>query len=273
MKSFSFSSFISAVLTPILVISPLYAQIPAPSASSPSDAIIQTLELHAVQSDGSGVPAGSSASKGFAVQVTDTAGASVGEAVVVFRLPDSGPTGTFADGSHSAVAYTDMNGRAEVSGIQWGETPGSAAIRVTATKGTSHAGILIEQTITTRETEAASNTAPPSPIASPARPQPQAPGTPMSATKVIVPPQQDLSAHAPSAPGSQAQQEPSVSVTKPPPGAATHSGSKAKWYILAAVAAGAGIGLAMAGKGKSSSSSTPTSTLSIGSPSISIGHP
>ena len=37
-------------------------------------------------------------------------------AAVAFRLPDTDPIGTFADGSHATVVYTDINGRAQVVG-------------------------------------------------------------------------------------------------------------------------------------------------------------
>jgi len=67
------------------------------------------------------------------------------------------------------------------------------------------------------------------------------------------------------------QKPPTVSVTGANHGAASHS--KAKWFVIAAIAIGAGAGLALAGKGKSSSSTSPTTQLSIGTPSISVGHP
>ena len=70
-----------------------------------------------------------------------------------------------------------------------------------------------------------------------------------------------------------AKTEPSVTVRNDSRAAVGHSG-KAKWLVLAAVAVAAGAGLAMAGKSKSSSATaTPTPGISIGAPTVSVGHP
>ena len=197
--------------------------------------------------------------KGFVVQVSDSAGAAVQDAAVAFRLPDSGPTGTFTDGTHSAVVYTGADGRAYVTGIHWNDIAGPVAIRITATKGILHAGILFEQTLTGNAL-----------LLKPAQPavsQPVAKTLPPSAEIAAPHPTSTQIATPPKA-------EPSVSITSASPGDSVHHGGKAKWLILAAVIAGAGAGVAMAGKGKSNSASSGnTSALSIGSPSVGIGHP
>ncbi len=274
------SPIISAILTPLLVICPVWAQTPVPLANSPlGSAMDQQIQLHIVESDGPQAQVSSRTVKGITVQVTDSTGAGISEAAVVFRLPDSGPTGIFTDGTHSAVTYTDGSGRAHVTGIQWNGTPGPLAIRVTATKGTSHAGILIEQMLSSSpELTAATAAAPILPISAlPSAPLPApssmpTPGairsttTGASASAQSIQPASNTSI-------AQVNSEPSVSVTSASPGTSAHSSNK-KWLIIAAIAAGAGVGAAMAMKGKSTgTSSAPASTLSIGSPTVSIGHP
>ena len=279
MKLISFSPFISLVLTPLLVIAPLWAQAPAalPEASvNPSPG--QALQLRLVESDGSQFAAGSEAVKGFTVEVRDSAGTPVPDAVIAFRLPDSGPTGTFSDGTHAAVAYTDALGRAHVSGIHWSATPGSIAMRVTANKATAHAGILIEQTLTNSLAAQPASSSPavqqsPSPITATAEPVPPPavqPATPIAAAKTTPAPQQPGTLATPSGiPAATPVQEPSVSVTNPGPQTASHS--KAKWIAILAVIAGAGAGLAMAHGSKGGSSTSTASTVSVGSPTISVG--
>ena len=140
MKLISFSPFLSLLLTPLLVVAPVWAQVPAaPDAES--------LQLRLVESDSGQVQAGSHAVKGFTVEVKDSDGSVVPDAAVAFRLPDSGATGTFADHTHAAVSYTDSLGRAHVGGIQWSAIPGLVPVRISATKGTTHAGMLIEQAL------------------------------------------------------------------------------------------------------------------------------
>ena len=290
MKLISISPFVSLVLIPLLAISPLGAQYPAAGGSAPvtDSAAVQDLQLRVVDGDASETRAGTPAVKGFTVEVTDSAGAPVADAAIAARLPDSGPTGVFADGTHAAIVYSDAAGRARITGIRWGETPGLVALRVTATKGTSHAGILVEQTLTGTETHVATAvptsaatatpaSAPP-PVSVTVVPRPRAPAElpaqgataqlspkalpPIAATKTIAKPV--AAQETPTTP------PPAVTVTNTAPGEAPHK-SHAKWLILALVAAGAGAGVAMAGKGKSSSPSAPAATLSIGNPTISVG--
>jgi hypothetical protein len=202
----------------------------------------------------------------------------VADAAIAFRLPDADPTGIFSDGTHSAVAYTDQTGRAKITGIQWNATPGAVAIRVTATKGTAHAGILIQQTLApiridtpaplpshTMHEALPSAVAPlPLPAAPPVGTQP--------ATKAAAP-EQLATVPSVDAPPPPRISEPAVSVTNSPTGASKHSG-KTKWIILAAVAAAAGgAGVAMMGKKSSGGSAATPPGISIGAPGISIGHP
>jgi hypothetical protein len=232
------------------------------------------LQIRIVDSDGSAAVAGSSTSKGFTVQVSDGAGNGVSDAAVVMRLPDGVVTGAFADGTHAAVAYTDERGQAHWAGVQWSTVPGVVGVRITATKGTIHAGILFEETLRGGITPAAEA----APVAVAVEPNP-----------VVVAPRPLISVRQPgSVAAANAEAfdrlpnlrpanagSPGVSVTNGPTGAKIHGGGgKTKWIILAvAVAAGAGVAVAMAAKGKSSSSSTTAGGVSIGAPTVSVGAP
>jgi CDGSH-type Zn-finger protein len=198
------------------------------------------------------------------VEVTDETGAAVRAAAVICRLPESGATGTFADGTHAAVAYTDEQGQAAIRSIQWGDIAGPVAIRLTATKGMVHAGILVE---TTLAVSAATET--------PAMMAAQQ----VAQTVVTVPTPQpgqlakDTPAAEPAPIKTMPPADPTVSVTRTPAADAPHS-SHGKLYVLLAVIGAAGAGAAFAMKGKSTpATTTNTSSLSIGAPTISVGHP
>ena len=284
----SISSPLSIVLSGILLLSPLKAQLPS-TASVPSPS--GELQIRILDSEGLHPLLDSRQQKALSLQVTDEAGNGVADAAVAIRLPDSGPTGTFSDGSHSAVAYTDAFGHTTMSGIQWGNTAGVANVRITASKGSSHAGLLLEQTI--GSTVAATV---PSGIA----PVPQTLPSPMSVV-LAAPPDQNrpvvssttsnFTARTPSPlgrpvepvsserllPGAGiAPAEPSVSITNDarlPSGQPNFHGSRTKWIVIAAIVAAAGAGTAGALMNKKSSSSSSASSASVGAPSISIGNP
>ncbi len=270
------SPSVSFLLATVMVVSPLPAQSPAdggtPAASGAE------LQIRIVDSDGLSAPVGSQTRKGITIEVTDDTGTPVAGAAVTFRLPDNGPTGKFEDGSAALVAYTDAAGRAHAGNVSWSSAPGVADIRITAAKGTSHAGILFEETLT-----------PPGQIAQSTHPQPETsqqqqlrqvaqlkPTVPSTAPVAAVLPHDSSAAKTPLSPASAGaplnQKPPSVSVTGANHGASA-SHSKAKWFVIAAIAIGAGAGVALAAKGKSSSSTPQTAQLSIGTPSISVGHP
>ena len=237
-----FSSLLSTVLIPLIAVPPIRAQLPPAPAGAEATLQVRVLE---------------SSTSRFLVEVTDGAAAPAAGVAVAFRLPDSDPIGTFADGSHAAVVYTDTNGRALVDGIHWNRTSGAATVRITAAKGGAHAGLILEQAISTSVV--------PVPVAK-AVPQPGV-LKPVQA-KVVTPPASVARSGA-SAP---AAAPPHVSVTSASPGEAPHSSSK-KWLVIALIAGAAGAGAAFAMKGKSSSPAAPAPSLSIGNPSISIGHP
>jgi hypothetical protein len=68
------------------------------------------------------------------VEVRDEDNQVVPNARVVFQLPDMGPSGTFADGSHTLITNTDAQGRASGTGFRPNKTEGAFTIKVTASK-------------------------------------------------------------------------------------------------------------------------------------------
>ncbi len=270
-------------------------------AQSPlaADPITEALQIRMVDADNASARIGSRSNQGFTVEVTDAAGRVVRDAAVIFRLPDSGPSGRFADGTLAAVTYADADGKARVSDIRWDDTPGLVMLRVTAAKGTAHAGLLFEQTLSAAATPVSAAAARQSVPVQPSLPVPASVQTsqPPSAPVAVI--RQRAPATRPAVPGNlpavsvtnngetdddspdanvpsrhmvgaanALEGAPDVSITSS--GAASGGHSKAKWIAVIAVAAGAGVALALVRKGSSSSSS---SGITIGSPTVSVGHP
>jgi hypothetical protein len=265
----SLSSFLSLVLIPLIAVSPIRAQLPAPSAAAEA-----TLQLRVLES---------SANK-FAVEVNDGAGLPTAGAAVAFRLPDTDPTGTFADGSHAAVVYTDINGRAQITGIRWNQSSGVATVRITAAKGAAHAGLLVEQPIAAGVVPVpVAKVAPQPAIPQPAVIQPAViqpaviqpaviqPGVLQAPPAKIVKAEPIAIAHSGASTPVAPAPPPSVSVTNASPGEQPHSSKK--WLVILLVAGAAGAGAAFAFKGKGASAAPAAPSLSIGNPSVSIGHP
>ena len=100
------------------------------------------LEIRVVEGEGAVYPIGSRATRGVTVQVTDETGKPVIGATVNFRLPDSGPTGTFSSGMRAESVTTGTEGRANVWGMQWNKVSGPVEIRTTAVKGQARAGTV-----------------------------------------------------------------------------------------------------------------------------------
>src|SRR3954447_23688841 len=186
MKQIFRTSCIPLVLIPSLVISPIWAQ--SVAAISDSNSQASTLELRVVEESNAAAAGASVPSKRLAVLVRDENGRPVPDAAVAFRLPDTSLSGSFADGAQSAVAYTDGSGVAHVDGIRWIASSGSVPVRITATKGNSHAGLLFEE----KMSEAAAPAAPINrteigvakpviPFATPSVAPPAGPGPPKAA--------------------------------------------------------------------------------------------
>jgi hypothetical protein len=271
------STILSLVLTPLLVVLPVQAEmgasVPVSTTTAGQPAALQIRLADA----GRAIVEANTFVKGYAILVTDSSGLPVAGAAVAIRLPEDGATGFFTDGAKSAVAYTDASGTARFDQVNWGPTLGIVSIRVTAVKGDVHAGALLEQTIVARL--AASTSAPKAEATivpwgqsesttAEARPKP---GTP-------------ISVHSVSSGGSPEKvplpSTPTAASTVPNVSIVTTSGSKGglgsskKWLILAAVAvgAGAGIALALASKGGVAAVASSTPSLSIGTPTVSVGH-
>jgi hypothetical protein len=254
------SLLLSFVLIPVLVSAPLSAQLAERTDATGDAAVSRDLQIRMAAGDPGRAEINSKATAGFTVEVTSPDGLPVRDAAVALRLPDVDPTGVFPDGSHSSVGYTDDSGHVHFAAIKWGGTPGLAALRVTAVKGTSHAGILVDETLL--------------PVSVPATPSQPPSGVPASAlAEPLAQPIEKISAPGSRlAPVATLKPEPSVSVTNSAP-LQSKPHSHTKWIVIAAIAAGAGAGLAFAGKGKSAASVSPPPSLSIGPPSVSVGHP
>jgi hypothetical protein len=100
-----------------------------------------TLQLRVVQGEGTVFAAGSRATRGIIVEVTDETGKPVEAAAVTFRLPDQGPSGEFSAGKRSETINTDTEGLAEAWGMQWGREAGTLELRITAAKGATRGGV------------------------------------------------------------------------------------------------------------------------------------
>lgn len=271
------SRSLSAVLSALLAAGPL---VKAQDASRSGDNNVSELHLRSASTNEPQVEAGHLSQSGLAVQVSDGSGAPVSGATVLFRLPSDGPNGVFSDGSRVAIVYSDNHGVASVRNIQWGTNQGAADVRVTATLGTVHAGVLIEENVVSKRTanaETKHSQAAPTPATEPLG----AAHLPITARSAGVPAGQSASATVPAArslspgaPWSAQAAAPSVVITnKPSSGASIGSGHSKKWIIVALVgAAAAGGAFAVMGKGRAGAAPAQPSTT-IGAPSISIGHP
>jgi len=114
----------------------------APPVGSRQVAILQ---IRVVEGDGAVHAAGSRATRGLIVEVTDETGKPVAGAAVNFRLPDEGPGGVFANGMKTEVVITSPDGRAALWGMQWNRMEGPFQIRITAAKGQARAGTVVSQ--------------------------------------------------------------------------------------------------------------------------------
>ena len=100
------------------------------------------LQIRILEGEGIAYAAGTRATRGITIQVTDETGKPVDGASVSFRLPEEGPGGTFSSGSKTEVATSATDGRATVWGMQWNRTPGPLEVRITAVKGQARAGTV-----------------------------------------------------------------------------------------------------------------------------------
>lgn len=99
----------------------------------------QALRIRVVESSGPVHVAGGRTRTPLVVVILDENGAPAQGATVSFRLPASGPGGTFSNGLTTDVVIAGADGKAAASSVRWNKTPGAFEIRVAAGKGESRA--------------------------------------------------------------------------------------------------------------------------------------
>jgi hypothetical protein len=107
----------------------------------------EALQVQVIEGDGVTYAAGSRATRGITVQVTDTSGRPVNNAIVGFRLPDDGPGGVFATGAKTEIVTTRADGRASVWGMRWNRAAGPFEIHITAALGQTRAVAVCQQSL------------------------------------------------------------------------------------------------------------------------------
>lgn len=113
------------------------------------------LQIRIAEGEGLTYTAGSRATRGITVQVTDETGRPVESAAVTFRLPEDGPSGVFANASRTELSATNADGRASAWGMQWNRTAGAFEVRITASKGSARAGTICSLYLTEGAAEGA----------------------------------------------------------------------------------------------------------------------
>jgi hypothetical protein len=260
----------------VLLSAILVAGLPIQAQESSSTASDDVQELHVrLVGDAVAAPPGKPSRHPLVFAVTDNHNAPVPSATILVRLPNDGPSGVFHDGSRVAVLYTDMSGQVELNNIHWGTTPGTAILRITASKGSAHAGLLVEQVIGSAN-EMPSESASAAPRSE--RGTAVQPGQPQAGSKKV--PMQEpalVASNANSTTVSTPSEPPGIIINNHPDRQASSgaSGRSKKWlWIGLGAAAAAGAAFAVAGRGSSSNPSTASGgSTTIGTPSVSIGHP
>jgi hypothetical protein len=211
------------------------------------------------------------------------------DAAVAMRLPDEGATGHFDGGLRAWVAYTDAAGLARFPVIRWEGSVGMAELRVTAAKGSAHAGLIVPEPVGAQklanvlvppapEAKAPTAALPPAPEIPVETPQPNPAladtlPQPTSKSGATIPLKPDLAStdqtHA-------STPEPTVSITNSGTGAGTQGSSRKKWMVIAAIGAAAGLGgfLALSWHGGAAGSKTSTGGVTFGTPTYptSVSH-
>jgi len=196
---------------------------------------VAVLQIKILEGEGAVHPPGAHVSHPLTVEVTDENGRPVTGAAVSFQLPPEGAGGVFSNGLRTDLSITDNAGRAAIHAIQLNRTGGQFRIRITAVKEQARAGAISTQYIA----EAGAVTA----TATAAKP---APGAPQPAAR-------------------------SGEITRTT--TRMSSGSHKKWIVLAAIAAGGGAAFLGISRASSSNSAPAASVVSIGTPTITVGHP
>lgn len=139
----------ATALAALIAVASLSAQPARDVSPTPS-----VLNLQVVEGEGAIHPAGRRSRQPIVVQVQDETGRPMEGVAVSFRMPSSGPTGKFASGLETDLLITGPDGRVTVAGIQWGQTTGTARIRITAARAGVRAGTITEQYIGSSEVQA-----------------------------------------------------------------------------------------------------------------------
>ena len=211
--------------------------VPAPAFSQSLPTPPNNLEIRVVEGEGAAYPLGSRATRGVTVLITDEANRPVPGVTVGFTLPVSGPGGVFSTGARTEIVTTQGDGKASVWGMQWNRIAGAFEIRVTAAKGQTRAGILIPTTLVTGGTVVPTTAAPAAIREAPPTVQITAPNTQRAGSKV--------------------------------------GGTSHKWLWIGLAAGGAAAAGAVGYVSKSSTAAAAagsSSGVSIGSPTITLGH-
>lgn len=244
-----------------------------------------SLQLKVLDGEGAEHRVGGRAAHAVTVLVTDEAGKPVENAVVSFRLPEAGPSGTFNSGLHTEIVTTGPDGRAVISSVQWNSNPGQVALRITAMKDQARAGIISTQYLSEKaagepeapKAEALTQnfevipakgaveqfTSAPVKIAPVAHKADVDLATPKSLTASnVAPAKTEELAPKPDTAGGE--------------GVFTAShGGYGKWILIGAIVVGGLAAGLVLGASKSSSAAPATSAtgISIGTPTIIVGHP
>jgi hypothetical protein len=205
---------------------------------------IAVLQIKVLEGEAAVHPAGARIAHPLTVEVTDETGRPVTGAAVSFQLPSEGPGGLFSNGLRTDLVLTDASGRASIHSVQLNRTGGQFRIRITAVKEQARAGAVSLQYIGQYTPENHSGAAAASAQTGPAA-TPQTPVQTRAKSGEITP-----------------------TTTK------MGSGSHKKWIVLAAiVAAGGGAAFVGVSRAAASKSTVSSSVVSIGTPTITIGHP
>ena len=100
-----------------------------------------------MEGDGQVSMPGNRISRPLVVEVTDETGTRVENAIVSFRVPEDGITGTFHNGLKTDILRTDGDGRAQMHGLWMGGLAGQFQVHMTVAKGEARAGAISTQFI------------------------------------------------------------------------------------------------------------------------------
>jgi len=217
---------------------------------------IAVLQIKVLDGEGAVHPPGARIAHPLTVEVTDETGRPVAGAAVSFQLPPEGPSGLFSNGLRTDLVLTDASGHAAIHSVQLNRTGGQFRIRITAVKEQARAGAISTQYIAENHSGAPAGSAKPGPATS-------AQATPSQTTPAQT-----------TAPQTTPPEATAKSGEITPTTAKMGSGSHKKWIVLGAIAAGAGVAFLGVSRASASKSSTVSSSVvSIGTPTITIGHP